>query len=105
LYAHSFSVGVKGKPRSPLKSFFNRPSLELLLRRMTPGATSLYSSRRKRDKAKPQVCDGGMFIDTGCSPLTIGVYRTLKCLLRQFTILAFVTGDHDDSAGLAQVSA
>jgi hypothetical protein len=25
----SFSVGVKGRPRSPLKSFFNRRSLEL----------------------------------------------------------------------------
>jgi hypothetical protein len=41
-------VGVKGSPRSPLKSFFNRRSLELLLRRMTPGATSLLLSRRAR---------------------------------------------------------
>jgi hypothetical protein len=38
--AHSFSVGVKGKPRSPLNSFFSRRSLELLARRMTPGATA-----------------------------------------------------------------
>ena len=37
----SFSVGVKGRPRSPLNSFFNRRSLELLLRRMMPGATAI----------------------------------------------------------------
>ena len=41
-------MGVKGKPRSPLKSFFNRRSLELVLRRMTPGATSWLLSRRAR---------------------------------------------------------
>jgi hypothetical protein len=41
-------VGVKGKPRSPLNSFFNRRSLELLSRRMTPGATSWLLSRRAR---------------------------------------------------------
>jgi hypothetical protein len=44
----SFSVGVKGRPRSPLKSFFKRRSLELLLRRMTPGTTSWHNWRRKR---------------------------------------------------------
>ena len=44
----SFSVGVKGRPRSPLKSFFSRRSLELLLRRIIPGATSLLLSRRAR---------------------------------------------------------
>ena len=44
----SFSVGVKGRPRSPLNSFFSRRSLELLLRRMTPGATSWLLSRRAR---------------------------------------------------------
>ena len=43
-----FAVGVKGKPRAPLKSFFNRRSLELLLRRMMPGATSWLLSRRAR---------------------------------------------------------
>jgi hypothetical protein len=44
----SFSVGVNGKPRSPLNSFFSRRSLELLWRRMTPGATRLPISRRNR---------------------------------------------------------
>ncbi len=29
--AQSFSVGVNGRPRSPLNSFFSRRSLELLL--------------------------------------------------------------------------
>jgi len=42
----SFSVGVKGRPRSPLKSFFNRRSLELRWRRMISGATRLPNSRR-----------------------------------------------------------
>jgi hypothetical protein len=42
----SFSVGVKGSPRSPLKSFFSRLSLELLLRRVMPGATRWLNSRR-----------------------------------------------------------
>jgi len=41
-------VGVKGRPRSPLNSFFNRRSLELVLRRMTPGATNWLLSRRAR---------------------------------------------------------
>jgi hypothetical protein len=45
---HSFSVGVKGRPRSPLNSFFNRRSLELVLRRLIPGATSWLLSRRAR---------------------------------------------------------
>jgi hypothetical protein len=44
----SFSVGVNGRPRSPLKSFFSRRSLELRLRRMIPGATSWLLSRRAR---------------------------------------------------------
>lgn len=44
----SFSVGVKGRPRSPLKSFFSRRSLELLLRRLMPGATNWLLSRRAR---------------------------------------------------------
>jgi len=44
--AQSFPVGVKGKPRSPLNSFFNRRSLELLWRRMISGATRLPNSRR-----------------------------------------------------------
>src|ERR1022692_2953197 len=47
-FAQSFSVGVKGRPRSPLNSFFNRRSLELLSRRMIPGATSWLLSRRAR---------------------------------------------------------
>lgn len=42
----SLSVGVNGRPRSPLKSARSRLSLELDLRRMTPGATSLLVSRR-----------------------------------------------------------
>lgn len=46
--AHSFSVGVKGRPRSPLNNFFNRRSLELVLRRMISGATRLPISRRYR---------------------------------------------------------
>jgi len=41
-------VGVNGSPRSPLNSFINRRSLELLLRRTIPGATSLLFSRRAR---------------------------------------------------------
>ena len=45
---YNFSVGVKDKPRSPLKSFFSRRSLELLVRRLTPGATSWLLSRRAR---------------------------------------------------------
>ena len=45
---YNFSVRVKGKPRSPLKSFFNRRSLELLSRRIIPGATSWLLSRRAR---------------------------------------------------------
>jgi len=44
----NFSVGVKDKPRSPLKSRLSRRSLELRLRRMTPGATRLLISRRNR---------------------------------------------------------
>ena len=44
--AQSFSVGVNGRPRSPLNSFFNRRSLELVLRRMISGATRLPISRR-----------------------------------------------------------
>jgi len=47
-FRQSFSVGVKGRPRSPLNSFFNRRSLELRLRRRTPGATSWLLSRRAR---------------------------------------------------------
>jgi hypothetical protein len=47
-FPQSFSVGVKGRPRSPLKSLFNRRLLELFLRRMTPGATSWLLSRRAR---------------------------------------------------------
>jgi len=46
--AQSFSVGVKGRPRWPWNIFFNRRSLELLRRRMTPGATSWLVSRRAR---------------------------------------------------------
>ena len=46
--SQSFSVGVKGRPRSPLNSFFSRRSLELLLRRMISGATRLPISRRYR---------------------------------------------------------
>ena len=42
----SFSVGVKGSPRPPLKSIFSRLSLELLLRRVMPGATRWLNSRR-----------------------------------------------------------
>jgi hypothetical protein len=45
-FPQSFSVGVNGKPRSPLKSFFSRRSLELLLRRMMAGATRSPNSRR-----------------------------------------------------------
>ena len=45
---YSFSVGVNGRPRSPLNCFFNRRSLELLLRRMISGATRLPNSRRAR---------------------------------------------------------
>jgi len=39
---------MKGRPRSPLNSFFNRRWLELLLRRMTPAATCWLLSRRAR---------------------------------------------------------
>jgi len=46
--AQSFSVGVKGRPRLPLNSIFNRRSLELLVRRMISGATRLPISRRNR---------------------------------------------------------
>ncbi len=42
----SLSVGVKGRPRSPLNSLRSRRSLELLSRRRLPGATSLLDSRR-----------------------------------------------------------
>jgi len=45
-FLQSFSVGVNGRPRSPLNSFFNRRSLELVLRRMISGATRLPISRR-----------------------------------------------------------
>ena len=44
----SSSVFLNGNPRSPLNSFFSRRSLELLLRRMMPGATSWLLSRRAR---------------------------------------------------------
>ena len=47
-FPQSSSVGVKGRPRSPLNSFFNRRSLELRLRRLMPGATSWLLSRRAR---------------------------------------------------------
>ena len=47
-FPQSFSVGVKGRPRSPLNSFFSRRSLELLLRRLMPGATNWLLSRRAR---------------------------------------------------------
>ena len=47
-FPQSFSVGVNGRPRSPLNSFFSRRSLELLLRRMISGATRLPISRRNR---------------------------------------------------------
>ena len=46
--AQSFPVGVKGSPRSPLNSFFNRRSLELRVRLLTPGATNWLLSRRAR---------------------------------------------------------
>jgi hypothetical protein len=47
-FPQSFSVGVKGRPRSPLNNFFNRRSLELRLRRLIPGATRWLLSRRAR---------------------------------------------------------
>jgi hypothetical protein len=45
---HNSSVRLKGRPRSPLKSFRRRRSLELLVRRMISGATLFPVWRRAR---------------------------------------------------------
>ena len=58
----SFSVGVNGNPRSPLKSLRSRLSLELNSRRMISGATRLPDSRRARRPLSQSSHDSGSSI-------------------------------------------